>query len=79
MGNENGYCKYCGADFDGGDIREYFLTQGKTPNEADDIAAQYGYGPGRTQFGRQIGIYDLSLDRNVNVKCPDCGELQWKK
>lgn len=77
MPNENGFCKHCGADFDGGDMRQEFIkNQGKSEAEADEIAAHYGYGPGRTQWGRQIGIYDMHKDRTVATQCPDCKEFQ---
>lgn len=70
--NENGFCKHCGADFDGGDIKQTFIAQGKTDEEAAEIASHYS----GTKWGRQIGIYDLSEDRTVNTQCPDCKEMQ---
>lgn len=77
--SEHGLCKKCGVDFDGGDIVQTFLAQGKSPEEAAKIADLYGYGPGRTQWGRQIYITDFHLDRNVQVVCPDCNAEQWDK
>lgn len=75
--NENGYCPHCNADLDGGDIKQTFLDQGKSEEDAQEIAAQYGYGPGRTQWGRQIGLYSMELDRDVGKRCPDC-KGEWK-
>jgi len=76
MSNENGFCKHCGADFDGGNILDVFIKRGKTVSELEEIAEMYGYGPGRTQWGRQIGIYCMERDRTVNTQCPDCKEIQ---
>ncbi len=77
MANEHGYCLWCGADFDGGDIIEEFVRQGNTLEEATKIAKEsYGYQPGHTKWGRQIGIYCMERDRTVNRQCPDCKEIQ---
>lgn len=73
--NEHGYCPKCNANFDGGDIVETFIAQGKTREEAEKIAENYGYRPGRTQWGRQIGI-EKDNDRIEAWKCPDCGH-EW--
>ena len=77
MANEHGFCKHCGADFDGGDIIEEFVRQDNTLEEATKIATEcYGYGPGHTKWGRQIGIYNIYLDRTVDTQCPDCKGMQ---
>lgn len=73
--NEHGYCPKCNANFDGGDIVETFIAQGKTPEAARKSADAYGYSKGRTQWGRQIGI-EGDHDRIEWWKCPDCGH-QW--
>ena len=70
--NENGYCPHCKADLDGGDIVQTFIEQGNSPEKAKEMAANYGYGPGRTQWGRQIGQYSRELDRDIGQTCPDC-------
>lgn len=69
--NENGFCPHCKADLDGGDVLETFIQQGKTPEEAARIASNYGYKPGHTQWGRQIGI-EYDNDCIEEWQCPDC-------
>ena len=58
---------------------------GRPPAKDDEEAAQRAdryaecYGATRTkgQWGRQIGIYDMELDRTVRWQCPDC-KHEWK-
>lgn len=70
--NEHGYCPHCKADLDGGDIKQTFVEQGQSEEEAGATAEQYGYGPGRTKWGRAIGIYDIGRDRTTQWECRDC-------
>lgn len=67
--NEHGYCPHCNADLDGGDIYQTFLDQGRTPEEAKEVASHYC----GTKWGREIGIYCIDRDRTVEYRCPDCG------
>lgn len=69
--NENGFCPHCGANLDGGDILETFIAQGKTPEKAAEIAANYGYRSGHSQWGRQIGL-EFDNDCIEYWQCPDC-------
>lgn len=54
----------------------------RSEDEAEELADNYAeaYGATRTkgQWGRQIGIYNLELDRTVMWKCPDCGH-EWER
>ena len=74
--NEHGFCPNCGLNFDGGDIKQEFISQGKSEEEAHKLVTEcYGYGPGRTQWSRKIGIYDVHKDRTVYEICPNCKEI----
>ncbi len=69
--NEHGYCKHCGLDFDGGDIVQEFIKLGQTPEQARETASHYGYGPGRTQWDRRIGVEEYGDRINYRI-CPEC-------
>lgn len=73
--NEHGYCPNCGLNFDGGDIKQEFMSQGKTEKEAHRIAVNYGYEIGRTQWDRRIGHYCRDKDRHTYYTCPNCKEI----
>ena len=75
MANQHGYCPKCKCDLDGGDIVETFIAKGNTPERAMEIAENYAYRPGHTQWGRQIGLYDSYADRTTHWQCPDCGHV----
>lgn len=73
--NEHGYCPKCNANMDGGDILEHFRSQDGNEERAKETASHYGYEPGRTQWCRAIGIYDLDKDRTVQWQCPECDHV----
>jgi len=76
--SEHGSCPACGTDLNGGLIWET-LRETRSEEEADRVAAQL-YGATRTSghWGREIGTYDVGLDRVVAWRCPDCGH-QWER
>lgn len=70
---EHGYCPLCKANLDGGSIYQHFINNGYTHEKALEIAGNYGATETKGQWGREIGIYDMDLDRTVAYRCPDCG------
>ena len=50
-------CPHCGANLDGGPIPE---------KDREWYSPPY-------RWAREIGIYDMSRDRTIAWKCPDCG------
>lgn len=75
--NQHGICQWCGKDFDGENIIEYFIKVGYTPEKALETAQQYAsydeYGEA-AKWDLRIGIYDMNRDRIVAVKCPECNQ-----
>jgi predicted RNA-binding Zn-ribbon protein involved in translation (DUF1610 family) len=76
--SEHGHCPNCGVDLDGGSIWQTFFDRYQSEAEADRAAEMYGATREKGQWGREIGIYDMNLDRTVMWQCPDC-EHQWKR
>ena len=72
-------CPGCGNDLSGGSIYEHFLEKyGGNKEKALETAALYGATAEEGDFGRQIGIYSMELDRTTHWRCPDCGH-EWKR
>ena len=72
--NENGFCKFCGFDFDGEDMVETFKREHKLTQEKAEVAASFhGYGPKRTKWSKQIGITGEKLPQ---VQCPNCKDIK---
>ncbi len=69
------YCNICGADWDDGDIKEAFVKQGNSEDEAEKIARAY-YGWTKeipTRFSRLVGIEDSTIYDGISYwQCPDC-------
>lgn len=79
MKNENGFCPNCNADFDGENILQALLRQGKSPQDSLYIAQNfYGYKDERTKFSRKILVYSLEKDQGHESRCPDCNHI-WSK
>ena len=78
MGNENGFCPHCNADFDGEDILQALLRQGKSPEDSLYIAQNfYGYKDGHTKFSTKISMYSFEGDGVFHYMCPDCNRI-WR-
>jgi hypothetical protein len=58
---------------DDGDIYEHFLKEGKSEEEALELAEGYGWTTeDRHRFSRIVGMYDIGEDRVTHHKCPEC-------
>lgn len=75
-------CPECGLDFKGEDIYECFLKQGKSEQEAFEIASMYyGYTfENKKCFRKEIGIETItgSYDGCTFYQCPEC-LVYWKR
>lgn len=78
MKNENGYCANCNMDFDGEDILQTFIDQGKGRIHATLIAEDYGYAEGHTRWDKRIGVYCQESDRTTHYRCPTC-QHTWRR
>ena len=72
------HCPNCNSNLEGGLIYQTFLEQGHSPEQALDYAKGYGATATEGRWGREIGIYDIDLDRTVAWRCPDCNH-QWPR
>jgi hypothetical protein len=68
------YCNICGADWNDGDIKETFVKQGYSEDEAIKIASDYGWTVEKPiSFSRIIGIEDSRIYDGISYyQCPDC-------
>ena len=70
------HCPACNALLEGVLIWQTFVDQGKTEDEADDLAAMYGATRTKGRWGLAIGIYCMERDRTVAYRCPK-GDHEW--
>lgn len=75
MARTHGRCPNCGVSFDGDLIWQTFKDQGKSDEEADEIAYMYGATRTEGRWGKQLGIYSVEKDRTMAYKCYDCNYL----
>ena len=72
-------CPGCSVNLSGGSIYEHFLKEYAGDKEkALETAALYGATETEGEWGRQIGISDMALDRVVSWRCPDC-LYEWER
>ncbi len=76
--NQHGYCKHCGANFDGNYVLEEMLYRSSNFEEALYWTKHY---EGYDEFGieNKFGAYFILYHRGFldsNIKCLECGEEQ---
>ena len=69
-------CPNCKNNLDGVLIYDTFLEKYGDEDKALETAKLYGATKTEGRWGRQIGIYDMELDRTIKWKCPDCN-YEW--
>jgi len=68
-------CPKCKSNLDGELIFDTFMKKYGNEQKALETASMYGATKTEGRWGRQIGIYDMELDRTTEWRCPDCGHL----
>ena len=79
--NINGFCPHCKTSLDGDLVIDYPLSQGKSMEEALAYAkfhAGWSEHGEANRWGRATGIYDMTKDRTIAYRCPDCGQT-WER
>lgn len=76
--SDHGNCPKCNLDLNGGSIWEHFFQEYGDESKADEAAEMYGATRTSGQWGREIGIYDMTKDRTVAWRCPACGH-EWDR
>lgn len=73
-------CPECNYDFNGEDIYETFLKQGKSEQEAFEIASMYyGYSfENKKCFRKEIAVETSQYDGATFYHCPEC-KAYWKR
>lgn len=67
------HCPKCNAGFETDDIYQHYLHEGKTPEEAKELAGFFGWTEEKpVRFSRAVSIYCWRQDRTVEWECPDC-------